>query len=179
MPQTNSIAGLEYFETNSSGHIMLCSFASAAFDTTTLTYGVGCRATDRSTGDVYSNTGTSASPIWTKQPKKGSSITQSFIGAITVSALGVCPAGFSGTITGVRVVNGNAQLACVAFSKNGTNFAVVSLAATLGLVVGCPLGSATAGNNVCPLGSVTFGPSDVINASNSYTGAVEIVVDFV
>jgi len=180
MPQTNSIAGLEYFVTNSNGHIMDCSFASTPFDTTTLTYGVGCQAVDRSTGDVYTNTGTSAAPTWTKQPKIGSHYSQAMKAAGTYSLFGTCPVGMSGTITGVRATGGSTSTNVLTFSKNGTTFATLTTSCTLGLTVACPLGSATAGGNVCPVGSVTFSPTDVMNVTNAGPAIiVEVTVDFV
>ena len=60
---------------NELGHMMKgqCDSGGASLPTTTLTYGVGCEITDRSTGITYQNTGTAATPVWNRQG--GSNIT--------------------------------------------------------------------------------------------------------
>lgn len=179
MPNTSTIAGLEYFGTNSAGHIMSCSFASAPFDTTPNTYGVGCQAVDRSLGDTYSNTGTPTAPVWVKQPKKASVFAQVMVGAFTSALLGTSPVGCSGTITGVRVVNGDTTKGTLVFSKNNVIFACIVKNGTAGAMTGCPLGSATAFNAGCPVGSVSFGPSDVISVQNVGSDVAEVIVDFI
>ncbi len=55
---------------NELGHVLIGTIENsnggANIPTTTLTYGIGCRLTDRSTGIIYENTGTSAAPVWSQ-----------------------------------------------------------------------------------------------------------------
>lgn len=179
MPQTNDIAGLVIFDTNELGHATDMSFASTPFDTTTLRYAAGAVARDRALSDVYTNTGTPTSPVWTKVPKKSSSISRTIAGAVTLPLFGVgaTPVGFSGTIVAVRVVNGDATKGTLIFSKNGINFCTLIKNGTAGAMTGSPLGTATADGS--PVGNITFSASDVMSVQNVGTDFAEVIVDFI
>jgi hypothetical protein len=65
MPKTIGIAGVTVYETNEAGKVTR-AITSANLDTTADTYAPGCILTDSSTGYVYFNAGTLASPSWNK-----------------------------------------------------------------------------------------------------------------
>ncbi len=178
MPQTNSIAGLLIFQTNSQGLVTEGSIpAFGNLDTTASIYAVGCVLSDASTGVQYVNTGTVLAPKWTQISQKGGSFSQTMVGAFTAPLFGSSPVGFSGTITGVRIVNGDASKGTLIFSKNGVNFCTLVKNGTAGAMTGSPLGTAT--GNGSPLGSVTFGPTDVMSVQNVGTDFAEVIVDFI
>ncbi len=180
MPQTNDIPGLEIFDTNSSGHATDMSFASAPFDTTTLRYAVAAIARDRSLSDVYTNTGTPASPVWSRIPKIASSFKQTIKTTSAMPLFGgaASPIGFSGTIVAVAGAAATGGSGTLTFAKNATTFAVITLQSSpVGVMISCPLGAATGAGS--PLGSVTFGPTDAMTVTASVGTPAEVVVDFI
>jgi len=180
MPFTNSIAGLLIDSTDAQGLVVQGSIpAFGNLDSTASIYAVGCQLRDASTGVSYKNTGTVLVPKWTQIAQKGGSFSQTIAGAATYSLFNTCPVGFTGTITGVRALANQTGTTVLTFTKNGVLFATMTTSATLGVQVGCPLGTATAGNNVCPIGSVTFGPTDVLNVASASAIIAQVTVDFV
>lgn len=181
MPSTiYGIANLVVLNQDGTGYVTEGQIPAVGnLDYTPNTYQLGCQIRDMSTGNLFINTGTILLPVWTKVSKTGGSFSQGFVGAITMPLFGPSgsPVGFTGIITGVRGVNGTATATTLIFSKNGSSFATLVLAATVGLNVGSPIGAIATGYG-SPLGGLAFLPTDLLTVQNSASSAVEVIVDF-